>query len=195
MSAATLALLDEVRACTLCSKDLPLPPRPILQWHPSARVLIAGQAPGRKTHAAGLPFDDVSGDRLRVWLGLSREQFYTAAQIAIVPMGFCFPGTGRAGDLPPRPECAATWRTPLLAGLAHVRLTLVLGQYAHAWHLPHAPASVTHAVSAWRDAPGDVVPLPHPSPRNNLWLRRNPWFETDMVPAVRARVAAALLGP
>ena len=197
---AAPTLLAQVRACTLCAPHLPLGPRPVLQWHPDARILIAGQAPGRKVHASGVPFDDASGERLRAWLGLGPDAFYDARQVAILPMGFCFPGTGPSGDLPPRPECAATWRAPLLAGLPRVQLTLVLGQYAQAWHLPappgQAPQGVTEQVQGWRERlqrPGPhTLPLPHPSPRNNLWLRRNPWFAQDVLPALQARVAAAL---
>ncbi|MBX3585290.1 MAG: uracil-DNA glycosylase family protein [Ramlibacter sp.] len=184
--------LAEVRACTLCAAHLPLGPRPVLQLHPAARLLVAGQAPGRKVHASGVPFDDASGERLRDWLGVSREVFYDQRRVAIVPMGFCYPGTGRAGDLPPRPECAATWRQPLLAGLRQLRLTLVIGQHAQAWHLPGAGATLTEVVQGWRSRDPAVLALPHPSPRNNLWLRRNPWFETELLPVQRARVAAAL---
>ena len=187
-----VALLSEVRACVLCAEHLPLGPRPVVQMHRSARILIAGQAPGRKVHETGVPFSDASGDRLRTWLGLSREEFYDAEQVAILPMGFCFPGTGRSGDLPPRPECAPAWRAALLSHLKHLRLTLVIGQYAQAYHLPNEAASVTGAVQAWRKNWPHTVPLPHPSPRNNLWLKRNPWFETELVPALRRRVAEVL---
>ena len=185
-------LLTEVRACTLCAQHLPLGPRPVLQAAASARLLIAAQAPGRKVHETGLPFNDVSGDRLRDWLGLSREVFYDARKIAIVPMGFCFPGTGKAGDLPPRPECAPAWRAALLSHLKHVQFTLVIGRYAQAYHLPHQGSSVTAAVQAWRHHWPDTVALPHPSPRNNRWLQRNPWFEQELLPRVRARVAEVL---
>ncbi|MBX3659719.1 MAG: uracil-DNA glycosylase family protein [Ramlibacter sp.] len=184
--------LAEVRACSLCAAHLPLGPRPVLQLHPAARLLVAGQAPGRKVHASGVPFDDASGDRLRDWLGLPREVFYDERCVAIVPMGFCYPGTGRSGDLPPRPECAATWRQPLLARLRQLRLTLVIGQHALAWHLPGAGATLTEVVQGWRQRDPAVLALPHPSPRNNLWLRRNPWFEAELLPVLRARVATAL---
>ncbi|ATE74028.1 uracil-DNA glycosylase family protein [Lysobacter capsici] len=185
-------LLDEVRACTRCEAHLPHGPRPVVQVGASARILIAGQAPGRKVHESGIPFDDASGERLRAWLGLSREQFYDADRVAILPMGFCFPGTGRAGDLPPRPECAPTWRARLMSRLNHLQLTLVVGQYAQAYHLPDAGASLTQAVQAWRDTWPTVVALPHPSPRNNLWLKRNAWFERELVPLLRERVAQVL---
>ncbi|MFM9879339.1 MAG: uracil-DNA glycosylase family protein, partial [Burkholderiaceae bacterium] len=140
------ALLTQVRACTLCAAHLPLGPRPVLQAGASARLLIVGQAPGRKVHASGVPFDDASGERLRAWLGIGPETFYDASQIALLPMGFCYPGTGPSGDLPPRPECAAAWREPLLALLPQVALTLVIGQYALAWHVPGQFSSVTAAV-------------------------------------------------
>ena len=190
------SLLAEVRACTLCAAHLPLGPRPVLQLHPSARILIAGQAPGRKVHESGVPFDDASGDRLRAWLGVSRDTFYDARQIAILPMGFCFPGTGKSGDLPPRPECALAWRAQLLSHLKHLELTVVIGQYALEHHLPGtggaAGGSVTQTVQGWRNHGPQTMPLPHPSPRNNIWLKRNPWFEVDLLPALRARVAGVL---
>ena len=189
------ALLAEVRACTHCAAHLPQGPRPVLQAHADARVLIVGQAPGRKVHASGVPFDDASGERLRDWLGVSRETFYDARQIALLPMGFCYPGTGRSGDLPPRPECAPLWRARLLAELKRIELTLVIGQYAMAWHLPgQAWSSLTHVVLAWREHGPALVPLPHPSPRNNLWLKRNPWFAEELLPSLRLRVAQALKG-
>ena len=190
------SLLAEVRACTLCAAHLPLGPRPVLQLHPSARILIAGQAPGRKVHESGVPFDDASGDRLRAWLGVSRDTFYDARQIAILPMGFCFPGTGKSGDLPPRPECALAWRAQLLSHLKHLELTVVIGQYALDHHLPGtggaAGGSVTQTVQGWRNHGPQTMPLPHPSPRNNIWLKRNPWFEVDLLPVLRARVAEVL---
>ena len=190
------SLLAEVRACTLCAAHLPLGPRPVLQLQPSARILIAGQAPGRKVHESGVPFDDASGDRLRAWLGVSRDTFYDARQIAILPMGFCFPGTGKSGDLPPRPECAPTWRAQLLSHLKHLELTVVIGQYALDHHLPGtggaAGGSVTQTVQGWRNHGPQTMPLPHPSPRNNIWLKRNPWFEVDLLPVLRARVAEVL---
>lgn len=185
--------INELNGCTNCAEFLPCAPKPIYQLHPDARILIAGQAPGRKAHDAGLPFDDVSGDRLRGWLGLDRETFYDAHSVAILPMGFCYPGTGKSGDLPPRPECAVIWRARLLALLKQLRLTVVIGRYAQAYHLPSmAGASVTDVVRAWRQFWPDTVPLPHPSPRNNLWLRRNPWFEAELLPELRRRVAEVL---
>lgn len=186
------SLLTKVRACTLCAEHLPLGPRPVVQAHPSARILIVGQAPGRKVHETGLPFNDASGDRLRGWLGMSREVFYDPVQVAILPMGFCFPGTGKSGDLPPRPECAPAWREELLSHLKNLQLTLVIGKYALAYHLPNGAASVTDAVQAWQQFWPHIVPMPHPSPRNNAWLKRNAWFEQELVPALRRRVVQVL---
>lgn len=186
------SLLTEVRACTRCAGHLPLGPRPVVQIRPSARILVAAQAPGKAVHETGIPFSDASGDRLRAWLGISSEVFYDSKKIAILPMGFCYPGTGRSGDLPPRPECAPAWRGPLLARLKQLQLTLVIGLYAKAYHLPDAGASLTEAVLAWREHWPHTMALPHPSPRNNLWLKRNPWFEKELVPVLRERVAALL---
>ena len=181
--------LAEVRACTLCAKNLPLGPKPIFQLGASAKILIAGQAPGRITHAIGHPFDDPSGDRLRSWMGIDREIFYDETKIAIVPMGFCFPGTGKSGDLPPRPECALTWRKKLLGLLSNIQLTLVIGQYAIDWHMPNSRAhTLTENVADWRSTWPAQLAMPHPSPRNNLWLKRNPWFEADVLPVLRQRV-------
>ncbi|CAM3744451.1 uracil-DNA glycosylase family protein [Roseateles saccharophilus] len=186
------ALLTDVRACTLCAAHLPLGPRPIVQLHPDARILIAAQAPGRKVHETGRPFNDASGDRLRRWLGLTRDEFYDPRLVAILPMGFCYPGKGRSGDLPPRPECAPRWRAPLLQALGRLRLRLVIGQYAIAYHLPQERAGLTRAVENWREYWPDLLPLPHPSPINNGWLAQHPWFERELVPALQARVAEAL---
>ena len=188
-------LLADVRACTLCADHLPHGPRPVVQVHPSARLLIVGQAPGRKVHESGVPFDDASGDRLRDWMGIDKATFYNETRIALLPMGFCYPGTGKSGDLPPRPECAVTWRTKLLASLPNIELTLVIGQYAQDWHLPDSPhASLTDTVAAWRAVWPQLLPLPHPSPRNNIWLKKNPWFVEDVLPALRKRVRAVLAG-
>lgn len=189
---AFTSLVREVHRCTICSEHLPLGPRPVLQIHPNARILVAGQAPGRKVHESGVPFADASGNRLREWLGLSPDAFYNPQCVAILPMGFCFPGTGKTGDLPPRPECAPAWRERLVQQLKAIRLTLVIGQYAQAYHLPDAGASVTSTVQSWRQHWPGVVPLPHPSPRNNRWLRRNRWFEEEVLPLLRSRVAEVL---
>ncbi len=186
------SLLTEIRACTICQAHLPLGPRPVLQLHPKARILIAGQAPGRKVHESGVPFDDASGNRLREWLGVTREVFYDPEQIAILPMGFCFPGSGKSGDLPPRPECAPAWRKQLLGQLRHLEITLVMGQYAQAYHFGKSRSSLTELVKSWRSYWPHTVPLPHPSPRNNLWLRRNPWFEAELLPPLQKRVSEVL---
>ena len=188
-------LLSQVRACTLCAEHLPLAPRPILQWHPQARILIAGQAPGRKAHDSGTPFEDASGDRLRQWMGVQRTVFYDPQQIAILPMGFCYPGTGKSGDLPPRPECAPAWREQLLGQLQQVQLILVIGKYAQNYHLDADQASLTELVQAWRDFWPKMVPLPHPSPRNNIWLRKNPWFESELIPELQSKIAVILRKP
>ncbi len=185
------SLLAQVRACTLCQNHLPLGPRPVVQLDPRARILIVGQAPGRKVHESGIPFDDASGDRLRAWLGMSREVFYDEQQVAIVPMGLCYPGSGKSGDKPPRPECAPAWRPQLLSHLPLVEMTLVIGAYAQAYHFTDAQ-TLTERVARWRDYWPRRVPMPHPSPRNNIWLRRNPWFETEVVPALRQRVVELL---
>lgn len=192
MAEAFSKLAQQVRDCSHCH-DLPLGPRPVLQLHPQARILVAGQAPGRKAHERGVPFDDPSGDRLRDWMGLEREDFYDARKLAILPMGFCYPGTGKGGDLPPRPECAPLWRTRLLAALPNIQLTLVIGAYAHAWHLgDRRERTLTETVKNWRAFWPNVMPLPHPSPRNQRWFSGNPFFEAELVPALRERVAEIL---
>ena len=186
------ALLESVRKCRLCEEFLPLGPRPVLQIHPQARILIAGQAPGRRVHESGIPFDDPSGDRLREWMGVSRDTFYDETQIAILPMGFCYPGTGKSGDLPPRPECEKAWRRPLLDTLQDLKLTLVIGQYAQKWHLPQTQKNLTETVRAWEDYGEGTIPLPHPSPRNNIWLKKNPWFGESLLPRLKIAVREAL---
>lgn len=195
MSRDTLAsLLLDIRACQSCAANLPAGPRPVLQAGASSRLLIVSQAPGRKVHASGIPFDDVSGDRLRGWLGIDRNLFYDARRIAIVPMGFCFPGTGRGGDLPPRPECAPAWHPRLLPLLKQVQLTLAIGQYAQAGLLAaRRGKTLTDTVQAWRShLQQGVLPLPHPSPRNQMWVKRNPWFEAELVPVLRREVQKIL---
>lgn len=187
-------LLAEIRACRLCEVYLQDGPRPVVQAATSSRLLIVSQAPGRKVHATGIPFNDASGDRLRGWLGIDRDTFYDAHRIAIVPMGFCFPGSSRGGDLPPRPECAPTWHPRLLPLLTKVQLTLAIGQYAQAGLLgARGGRTLTDTVEAWRmHLAQGVLPLPHPSPRNQLWLKRNPWFEAELVPVLRHEVARVL---
>lgn len=186
------ALLEEVRACRICEEHLPHGVRPVLQLSRKARVLIAGQAPGRRVHESGVPFDDPSGDRLRDWMGVSSKTFYDPDRIAILPMGFCYPGTGKSGDFAPRPECADAWREQLLAQLPKLELTLVIGQYALAWHLPQASGRLTDIVGDWKSHGPANLPLPHPSPRNNRWLKNNPWFAEEVLPHLRQRVKSAL---
>ena len=186
-------LLREVRACIVCRTHLPFPPRPILRAGSTARVLLVGQAPGRKVHATGIPWNDPSGDRLRQWMNLPREEFYDEARIAIIPMGFCYPGTGAHGDLPPRPECAPLWHPRLRAALPHIGLTLLIGSYAQAHYLgPRARKSLADTVQAWREYLPEFLPLPHPSPRNQRWFKAHPWFEAEVVPELQRRVASSL---
>lgn len=185
-------LVESIRGCRLCEHRLPLGPRPILQVDRQARILIAGQAPGARVHASGVPFDDPSGERLRDWMGIDRDAFYDPAKVAILPMGFCYPGTGRSGDLPPIPLCAETWRERLLRLLENIGLTLVIGQYAQNWHLDDDGKNLTATVKAWEDYGPRIIPLPHPSPRNNIWLKRNPWFEDSLIPVLRRNVAESL---
>jgi uracil-DNA glycosylase len=186
------SLLREVRRCEVCAEHLPNPPRPVLAAHAEARILIVGQAPGRRAHASSTPWNDPSGDRLRDWMGIDRETFYDPRRIALVPMGFCYPGTGKGGDLPPRPECAPTWHSRLLERMPRIELTLLLSRYALAHYLPGAgKASVAETVRAWR-CYLPRIPLPHPSPRNNRWLREHRWFERTLLPELRRLVRDAL---
>ncbi len=186
------SLLRSVRACQLCT-GLPLGARPILQASVHSRILVAGQAPGRITHGKGRPFDDPSGDRLRAWLGVDRDTFYDPALFAVVPMGFCYPGTGKGGDLPPRAECAPAWRQKLLDGMPAIRLTVLLGQYANRWHLQDGcGATLSETVAGWRKFWPQLMPLPHPSPRNTRWLKNNPHVEAEMLPLLQSRVREIL---
>ncbi len=186
-------LLSEIRACRLCAAHLPLGPRPVLRASATARLLIVGQAPGTKVHASGIPWDDASGRRLRDWLEMTPETFYDERRIAIVPMGFCYPGKAGSGDAPPRPECRATWHPRLIPLLNQVRLTLLIGQYAQAYFLgARRKRSLTDTVAAHGEYLPQCFPLPHPSPRNIGWFKANPWFEREAVPALRAQVRAAL---
>ena len=188
------SLLERIRACAICAAHLPLGPRPVLRAAASARLLLVGQAPGARVHETGVPWNDRSGDRLREWTALAPDVFYDESRIAIAPMGFCFPGTDpRGGDYPPRPECAPAWRRDLLARLPNVELTLPIGGHAQAYHLgARRKRTVTETVAAWREYLPGAVPLPHPSWRNTAWLRRNPWFDDDLIPELRRRVAAVL---
>lgn len=185
-------LLEEIRACRHCAADLPCGPRPVVQAGRSARLCVIGQAPGRKVHESGIPWDDASGERLRDWLGINAALFYDPRKVAIVPMGFCYPGKAGSGDLPPRPECAPHWHPRLHAHLRNVELTLLIGQYAQAYYLgDRRKATLTDTVKAWGEyLPRGQLPLPHPSPRNRPWLAKNRWFEADLVPALRDTVRA-----
>ena len=186
-------LIEQVSKCVICEPHLPLGARPVIQFNPNARILIAGQAPGIKVHETGVPFNDASGNRLREWLGLTRDEFYDANNIAILPMGFCYPGRGKSGDLPPRKECAPAWREQLLAALPNIELTIVLGKYAQAYHLPETKKMpLTELVKSWREYWPNYLVLPHPSPRNNIWLKKNPWFEQDVLPELDKRIATIL---
>ncbi len=188
-------LADAIRGCRICAQRFAATatrhaPRPVPWLSADAPILIAGQAPGLRVHERGRPFDDASGDRLRAWMGVDRDRFYDRRLFAVLPMAFCFPGyNARGSDLPPPDVCALTWRKQALAALRGTRLILLVGGHAQRWHLGPRPGGVTAAVRAWRDAPAGLLPLPHPSWRNTGWLKRNPWFEEELVPVLRRRVA------
>ncbi len=184
-------LLEEVARCQLCSSELPLGPRPVVVANPRARILIVGQAPGLKVHRSGIPWNDASGERLRDWLQMSPEQFYDDNTIAIMPMAFCYPGRGRSGDNPPRKECAPQWHSVIRAAMPNIKLTILIGQYAQRYYLRDRSVTVTQCVREF-DRHSGFFPLPHPSPRNNLWLARNPWFEREALPALRREVSRCL---
>jgi uracil-DNA glycosylase len=188
------ALLREVRACTICAPFLPLGPRPVVRGKATARLMIISQAPGTRVHETGISFNDRSGDVLRGWLGIERETFYDERRIAIVPMGFCYPGRDKGGgDLPPRKECAPLWQARLGVAFLDIRLRVLAGSYAINWHLRgRTRATMAETVKAWRDYLPDFLPLPHPSWRNVLWMRKNPWFEAELVPELRERVRELL---
>ncbi|MGI9498643.1 MAG: uracil-DNA glycosylase family protein [Geminicoccaceae bacterium] len=186
-------LINEVKACRICASKLAAGPRPVVQIGCEARLLIAGQAPGKKVHETGIPFDDPSGETLRAWLGIDRTVFYDPRQVAILPMAFCYPGRGRSGDLPPPPECARHWRARLLATMPKIRLKVVIGRYAQDYHLgSDARPTLTETVRAFEDYLPSHIPLPHPSPRNRPWLKRHPWFEAEVLPALRNWVTETL---
>ena len=187
------ALLAEVRACRACAVHLPLGPRPVVQASAGARLLLVGQAPSLTVHKTGVPWDDRSGEQLRRWLGVDRAVFYDPARIALMPMGYCYPGRGKSGDLPPRRECAALWHDKLLAQMPRIELTLLIGQYAQRHFLGKAArANVTETVEAFADYAPRFIPLKHPSPRNTGWFKHHPWFESDVLPVLRERVRLAL---
>jgi uracil-DNA glycosylase len=197
-------LEEEIRGCRICideprGRQLPHEPRPVVWPSTTATILIAGQAPGTKVHLSGIPFTDASGDRLRSWLGVSRDEFYDRENFAIVPMGFCFPGQdARGADLPPRPECAPAWQSRLMRLMPQIELVLPVGLHAQGWHMgPRRAGSLTDTVRDWSNGLASsnapkVLPLPHPSWRNTSWLKRNPWFETDLLPALRSEVRGRL---
>jgi len=184
-----IELTDSIQQCRICKAELEHTPKPIFQLHPNATILIAGQAPGKKAHESGIPFDDPSGDRLRAWMGISKAFFYDASRIAILPMGFCYPGRDASGDRPPRKECAKEWRQKVLTQLPNIKLTLLIGAYATRWHLANSmQRNLTETIRAWELYMPKIMPLPHPSPRNNIWLSKNPWFEQDVLVRLRRRI-------
>ena len=185
------ALLTRVRDCTICAADLPLGPRPIVRGTPDAKLLLIGQAPGTRVHESGFPWNDPSGERLRDWLQMTPDNFYDESKTAIVPMGFCYPGAdAKGGDKPPRPECAPEWHPPLLAGLPNVELTILIGQYAQKRYLEkRRKKTLTETVRHWREYTPDFLPLPHPSWRNNVWVKKNSWFAEEVLPMLQERVA------
>ncbi len=186
-------LLKAVRACRACEEHLPLGARPVLQVGAGARILVVGQAPGARVHASGVPWDDASGERLRTWMGIDAATFYDDSKVAIIPMGYCYPGRGRGGDLPPRPECAKLWLDPLLKKLPQVELTLLIGLHAQRHFLgARRQSTLTETLRRWKDYGPDDIPLPHPSPRNTSWFQRHPWFEREIVPMLRQRVQQLL---
>ena len=182
-------LVKEVRACTICAKHLPFEPNPVVRPSSTAKILLIGQAPGTKVHASGIPWNDPSGDKLREWMGVDKEIFYNNKKIAIMPTGFCYPGKGKSGDLPPRPECAPTWHPRLMRHMRKIELILLIGQYAQKYYLKDsAKKTLTETVHAWKQYAPLYLPMPHPSPRNKLWLKKNAWFENDVVPMLRRKV-------
>ncbi len=182
-------LVSEVRACKICAQHLPFEPNPILRPSATATMIIIGQAPGTKVHETGIPWNDPSGDKLREWMGVDRDFFYNHKKIAIMPTAFCYPGKGKSGDLPPRPECAPTWHPRLLAFMPKIQLILLIGQYAQKYYLKDSrKKSVAATVRAWQEYAPLYLPMPHPSPRNKLWLKKNAWFEQEVVPQLKQRI-------
>ncbi|PML44838.1 IclR family transcriptional regulator [Vibrio lentus] len=187
------SLLTEIRHCTACEPHLSHGANPVIQAHPNARLLIIGQAPGIKVHESSIPWNDASGERLREWLGMDSDTFYDEQKVAIVPMGFCYPGKGKSGDLPPRKECAALWHQKVLQSLPNIQMTLLIGQYAQNYYLKDkATRTLTETVRNWQAWAPEFLPLPHPSPRNNIWLKKNPWFESEVIPYIRKHVSEHL---
>ena len=187
------SIKQKIQLCTLCLPELPLGVNPIMRGNVGAKILIAGQAPGIKVHQTSIPFNDLSGRRLRQWMGITDEVFYDEDKVAIIPMGFCYPGKGTSGYLPPRHECAKTWHKKLLSKFENIELILTIGQYAQNYYLADKRKSnLTETVKAWQEYSPKIIPLPHPSPRNNRWLKNNPWFETSVVMALQKRVSQLL---
>ncbi|UCS94454.1 uracil-DNA glycosylase family protein [Echinicola marina] len=184
-------LICDIKACELCKESLPLGPNPILSGSPESKIVIIGQAPGKIVHETGIPWNDKSGDNLRKWLGVERDVFYDADKIALVPMGFCYPGRGRSGDLPPRPECAPLWHPKLLREMKHVALTILVGAYAQGHYLQEK-RNLTDIVKDYKKYLPDYFPLPHPSPRNNIWQAKNPWFGEQVLPALQKTISEVL---
>lgn len=186
-------LLKRIRNCEVCSSHLPEGPRPIIQASEKSKIAIIGQAPGSKVHATGIPWDDPSGKRLRTWLGVSEEQFYDADIFCLLPMGFCYPGRGKSGDLPPRPECAPLWHDEVLNRMPNIKLSLLIGQYAQKRYLgTRAKTSLTETVKNYKEYFPEFLPLVHPSPRNAIWQKKNPWFDAEIVPAIQKIVSDSL---
>lgn len=186
-------LLHNIRNCSLCKAHLPLGPRPVVTAHQDSKIVIIGQAPGTKVHASGIPWDDASGKQLRKWLGVTVEEFYDEKNFAIIPMGFCYPGRGKGGDLPPRPECAPQWHDQLMEFMPNVELVLLIGMYAQKYYLKkQAKKTLTETVADCQGYLPKYFPLPHPSPRNRFWLTRNPWFDKEVVPILNQEIKKVL---
>lgn len=187
------ALLQQIASCTLCAKHLPHPPRPVVQATPESKIIIIGQAPGLKVHTSGIPWNDASGNELRQWLGVTPDQFYDRKLFALVPMGFCYPGKGKSGDLPPRPECAPQWHAPLLKQISKRALILLIGQYAQHYYLgERCKSTLTETVKNYKHYLPEYLPLVHPSPRNRIWMKRNPWFEDEVIPVIQKVVKRSI---
>lgn len=186
------SLLAEIRSCRICEQSLSLGPNPVVQFSENSKILVVGQAPGTRVHNTGIPWNDPSGNNLRKWMGIDSEIFYDTSKIAIVPMGFCYPGKGKSGDLPPRTECAEAWHQKVLDHLPNLELTLLIGQYAQGHYLEDRLGTLTETVQNWKAYQPRFFPLPHPSPRNNIWMRKNPWFGEEVLPQLKKSVLNAL---